>query len=366
MGAIVKGEASAAADFMRATDTDGPPLTPQAEMRSTSLVTGAAGFIGSHVAAELVRMGHLVVGLDDLSGGFRENIPAGVRFVEGSVNSTTLVPRLFDKYRFDYVFHLAAYASEGLSHFVRRFNYSNNLLGSINLINASVNAGSVRCFVFTSSIAVYGTLPAPMTESLAPCPADPYGVAKYAVELDLAAARDVFGLNSIVFRPHNVYGPGQHAGDRYRNVIGIFMRKIMEDRPLSVYGDGSQTRAFTHISEVAPIIAASVARPDAYNQIFNLGSDETTSILDLAEMVSQAMGVALKIEHLPAHAEARHAYCLHDKARAHFGDLIRNVPLEIGLEQLARWIKQNGLRRGNQFRSIEIEKQMPAYWLCPD
>ncbi len=332
---------------------------------ATSLVTGAAGFIGSHVAGQLVQQGHRVVGLDDLSGGFRKNLPEGVCFVDGSTNNTTLVRQLFDIYRFDYVFHLAAYAAEGLSHFIRSFNYRNNLLGSINVINAAINAGTVRCFVFTSSIAVYGKLPPPMTETLAPCPADPYGVAKFAVELDLAAARDVFGLQSIIFRPHNVYGQGQNAGDLYRNVIGIFMKQILEGHPLTVFGDGTQTRAFTHISDVAPIIAASVARPAAYNQIFNLGSDKPTSILDIAGLVSRAMGVAPRIEHLPARNEAHHAYCVHDKARAYFGDLMQNVPLETGLAQMAQWIKETGLRQGEQFRAIEIEKKMPACWLCP-
>ena len=335
---------------------------PRHESKPRSLVTGAAGFIGSHVAAELVRMGHLVIGLDDLSGGFRENIPAGVRFVEGSVNNTALVDRLFGKYAFEYVFHLAAYASEGLSHFVRKFNYTNNLLGSVNLINAAIKANTVHCFVFASSIAVYGRSAPPMTEALAPCPIDPYGVAKYAVELDLGAAREMFGLDSIIFRPHNVYGQGQYVSDPYRNVIGIFMKKIMEDQPLSVFGDGSQTRSFTHISEVAPIIAASITRRDAYNGVFNLGSDEATSIIDLADLVSKAMGVARRIEHMPARAEVIHAYCRHDKARACFGDLIRHVPLEEGLGRMARWLKQNGCRQQKRCPDVEIERGMPECW----
>jgi UDP-glucose 4-epimerase len=361
-----KSKRCAGRDSSSAVDAEASARNPRTEASATSLVTGAAGFIGSHVAAELFRLGHRVVGLDDLSGGFRENIPAGVCFVKGSINDTVLIPELFAKHRFEYVFHLAAYATEGLSHFIRMFNYRTNLLGSINLINASVNAGTVKCFVFASSVAVYGNLPAPMTEVLAPCPTDPYGVAKYAVELDLAAAREVFGLQSIIFRLHNVYGQGQNSGDPYRNVIGIFMKQIMEGRPLSIFGDGLQLRAFTHISDVAPVIAASVGRPAACNQIFNLGSDDVTSVLDLAGSVSRAMGVPPRIEYLPARHEARHAYCRHDKARAYFGDLIHNVRLEAGLSQMAGWIKQTKMRRAAQFRSVEIEKEMPACWLCSD
>src|SRR5512141_911037 len=159
----------------------------------TSLVTGGAGFIGSHVAAELLKLGHTVVVLDDLSGGFVENIPAGAHFVEGSILDAALVDRLFAAHAFDYVYHLAAYAAEGLSHFIKRFNYNNNLIGSVNLINASVNH-RIKCFVFTSSIAVYGAGQTPMTEDLVPQPEDSYGIAKLAVEQELKVSKHMFGL----------------------------------------------------------------------------------------------------------------------------------------------------------------------------
>lgn len=135
--------------------------------------------------------------------------------------------------RFDYVYHLAAYAAEGLSHFIKRFNYNNNLIGSINLINASINTG-VKCFVFTSSIAVYGTSPElPMTEATLACPEDPYGIAKYAVEQELKVSHEMFGLDYIIFRPHNVYGERQNIGDKYRNVVGIFMNQILQGKPMT-------------------------------------------------------------------------------------------------------------------------------------
>src|SRR6266496_1420624 len=138
----------------------------------TSLVTGGAGFIGSHVAKHLVREGHRVVVLDDLSGGFKDNVPAETTFVEGSILDSEMINSLFQEHKFDYVYHLAAYAAEGLSHFIKRFNYNNNLIGSINLINAAINTG-VKCFVFTSSIAVYGSSPElPMTEATYPHPED--------------------------------------------------------------------------------------------------------------------------------------------------------------------------------------------------
>src|ERR1041384_6028239 len=129
------------------------------------LVTGGAGFIGSHVARELLTLGYSIVILDDLSGGFQENLPAQVEFIEGSINDVPLISSLFEKYKFIYVFHLAAYAAEGLSHFIKRYNYTNNVIGSINLINESVNH-DVKCFVFTSSIAVYGAGQVPMREDM--------------------------------------------------------------------------------------------------------------------------------------------------------------------------------------------------------
>src|SRR3954463_15013657 len=147
------------------------------------LVTGGAGFIGAHVARHLLEAGHDVVVLDDLSGGYEENVPAGATFIAGAGAGPELVDELFRPHDFVHVFHLAAYAAEGLSHFIRRFNYTNNVLGSVNLINEAVKTGT-RCLVFTSSIAVYGPGQTPMREDMTPEPEDPYGVAKYAVELD--------------------------------------------------------------------------------------------------------------------------------------------------------------------------------------
>ncbi|MDD4736021.1 MAG: NAD-dependent epimerase/dehydratase family protein [Kiritimatiellae bacterium] len=327
-----------------------------------SLITGAAGFIGSHVADALIAMGHSVVALDDLSGGFRENIPKDALFVEGSVTDVSLIDRIFTEHRPDYVYHLAAYAAEGLSHFIKRYNYSNNLIGSINLINASVNAGCVKCFVFTSSIAVYGAGQVPMAEDMIPQPEDPYGISKYAAELDLKESHEMFGLNHVIFRPHNVYGDRQNIGDPYRNVIGIFMNQILQRKPLTVFGDGLQTRAFSHVDDVAPIIARSVERPEAFNQVFNIGADKPYSILELAQTVQRAMGVSSEIKHLGARNEVAHAFSTHAKIQQVFPDLIRNISLEEGLSRMSAWVKHAGARQGKPFGHIEVMKNMPASW----
>lgn len=327
-----------------------------------SLVTGSAGFMGSHVAQELLRMGHNVVGLDDLSGGVVENNPEGVEFVQGSITDVPLVNELFTEHRFDYVFHLAAYAAEGLSHFIKRFNYTNNLLGSVNLINASVNAATVKCFVFTSSIAVYGANQVPMAEDMVPQPEDPYGIAKYAVEMDLHESHEMFGLNRVVFRPHNVYGERQNIGDRYRNVIGIFMNQLMQGKAMTIFGDGNQTRAFSYVSDVAPIIARSVERPTCWNQTFNIGADKPYSVLELARVVAKAMGIEPRIVHLDPRSEVVHAFSSHEKVRQFFGDLIKNVPLNDGVRRMAAWAVKVGARESKKFDEIEVEKKMPPSW----
>jgi len=328
----------------------------------TSLVTGSAGFIGSHVADSLLEMGHHVVGLDDLSGGYLSNVSEGVDFHQGDICDTALVQRLFDENHFDYVFHLAAYAAEGLSHFIRRFNYTNNLLGSANLINAAVNAGTVRCFVFTSSMAVYGSNQVPMREDMTPMPEDPYGVAKYAVEMDLKQAHEMFGMDYVIFRPHNVYGARQNIADRYRNVIGIFMNKLMAGEKMTVYGDGLQTRAFSHISDVAPIIARSIERPAAFGEIINVGADQPYTILEMASEVAKALGVSQAVTHLEARNEVKHAWTDHTKLKRLFGDLIQNVALSEGLERMAEWALQQGSFTPTRFEHIEIEKGLYSFW----
>ena len=331
-------------------------------MSANILVTGAAGFIGSHVCGELIRKKHRVVALDDLSGGFAENVAADAVFVKGSINDAALIQRLFAEHHFDYVFHLAAYAAEGLSHFIKHFNYTNNLLGSVNLINAAVNTGTVKCFVFTSSIAVYGRNQLPMIEDAVPQPEDPYGIAKYAVELDLKEAHEMFGLNHVIFRPHNVYGENQNIGDRYRNVIGIFMNQIMQHQPMTIFGDGSQTRAFSYIADVAPVIAASIERPAAYNQVFNVGADKAYSVSELARVVAQAMNAKPDIKHLDARNEVVHAYSAHEKVQKHFGDLIKNVSLEEGVGRMAAWAKKTGIQHGQIFDAVEVKKNLPPSW----
>lgn len=332
-------------------------------MTDTVLVTGAAGFMGSHLVDELVDMGYQVIALDDLSGGYRDNVNEQAVFIEASVTDHEAINEIFETHRPRYVYHLAAYAAEGLSHFIRRFNYTNNLIGTVNLLNASINYG-VQHFVFTSSIAVYGSAPPPMAEDMTPQPEDPYGIAKYACEQDIHQAHEMFGLTYTIFRPHNVYGERQNVADRYRNVIGIFMNQLMQDKPLTVFGDGKQTRGFTYVGDVAPVIAQAPHNPDACNEVFNLGADTPVSVNELAQEVGAVMGKEPEIRYLPARHEVVHAYAIHDKVRTVF-DLPDDyeTPLHDGLRQMWPWVQEHGARKTPKFENIEVKKNMPTIWL---
>ncbi len=325
------------------------------------LVTGAAGFMGSHVADHCLQLGMDVVATDDLSGGFLENVPEGATWVEGDLRDAGFTHSLWDHGPYDFVYHLGAYAAEGLSHFIRAYNYRTNLEASVNLINAAV-LGDVKRFVFTSSIAVYGTGQVPMREDMTPKPEDPYGISKYAVELDLAAARHMFGLEYTVFRPHNVYGERQNIADPYRNVIGIFMNNVMQGQPMPVYGDGSQTRAFSHIADVAPIIARAPLVPEATNAVFNIGADQPHSILELAETIAAAFDVECDIDHLEARVEVVDAFSDHSKVRRVFGSS-DSIALDEGLRRMAQWVRERGPQEQIEFPGeIEIPRRMPPSW----
>lgn len=326
----------------------------------TVIVTGCAGFIGSHVCQHLLDAGHSVIGLDDLSGGFIENVPNEVCFYKGSTLNHEMVDSIFQHHSPTHVIHLAAYATEGLSFHIRRFNYLNNLVSTVNLINAAVNHG-VEGFTFTSSMSVYGDQTPPFTEDMPTKPVDPYAVAKDGAEKDLRIAGDVHGLKWCIIRPYSVYGPKQNIADAYRNVAGIHMNQALRGEPLTIFGSGEQRRAFSYISEVAPVIAATVDR-DVWGQVFNVGGSLNYSINHLAESISQAMGVEHKVVHLPPRHEVAMAWCDNRKTKDTFPDLFKPVPLSAGLELMAEWAKKRGPQTCKPFANIEILKNLHPKW----
>jgi len=329
-------------------------------MRPKTLVTGAAGFIGSHLTEALLVKGHEVVALDDLSGGFSKNLPTSCEFVQGSVVDPKLGISVFRKHRFDYVYHAAAYAAEGLSHFIRLHNYSNNVLGSAALINASIKS-EVKCFVFFSSIAVYGKGQLPMTENMRPHPEDPYGIAKFSVEMDLEAAHAMFGLPYVVFRPHNVYGEKQNLNDRFRNVVGHFCRQLLQGEPLSVFGDGRHRRAFTYVGDIADILARAAETESAHQQVFNIGADQPVSVMELARLISDISGRNTGISHLPARLEVVDAFSSHEKLEKVFGAM-KKTSLRAGLEKTWRGAMGEKLEPFRLGLEIEVSKNLPPSW----
>jgi len=325
-----------------------------------SLVTGGAGFIGSHVADHLAKLGHKVIVLDDLSGGFRNNVNKKHIFVKGSITDEKVLDKIFKEYDFNYIYHLAAYAAEGLSHFIRKFNYENNIIGSINLINRAIK-NKIEHFIFTSSIAVYGTAQVPMLESMTPKPKDPYGIAKYVVEQDLEAAKEMFGLTYTIFRPHNVYGERQNYTDAYRNVLGIFINNVMRNKPMTIFGDGKQTRAFSYIDDVAPYIARTVEVRAARNKVFNIGSDKVCTILELSEKIAKEMGVKLQLRFLPPRNEVMHAFSGHKEFRRVF-NITGEVDLDTGIRRMVKWVEAMGPKKTKKFKNIELTENLPPSW----
>jgi UDP-glucose 4-epimerase len=216
--------------------------------------------------------------------------------------------------------------------------------------------------VFASSIAVYGSGQVPMREDMTPKPEDPYGIAKYAVELDLAAARATFGLEHVIFRPHNVYGEFQNIGDRYRNVIGIFMNQILQGVPMTVFGDGTQQRAFTYVGDIVGPIARAAWTSAAYGRVFNVGADVACSVNDLAAYVADAMDApGHPVTRLPERHEVRVAFSDHGAAANVFG-AGSHTTLREGLSRMASWARRAGARPTKPFAAIEIERGLPAAW----
>jgi UDP-glucose 4-epimerase len=327
---------------------------------ATILVTGAAGFIGSHVVDALIAQGHRVLAFDDLSGGFSGNVHEQAQFIQGSITDEKLVNHIFDQNDVEYVFHLGAYAAENLSHFIRKYNYENNVIGSIHLINAAIKH-NIKCFVFTSSIAAYGDIPSPMKEEDHPRPCDPYGIAKLAVELDLQSAHKIFGLNYIIFKPHNVYGPRQNMEDKYRNVVTIFINQMMQNKPVTVFGDGEQTRSFSFVTDVAQTIAKSINVSEAYNKSFNIGADESSTVNQLAQVIAGTLDVAPNVVHLQERKEVKHAHADHTKVKELLG-YNTSVTLAEGIAQTVAWAATVGKREQKEFTNVEIKKNLPDGW----
>ena len=327
------------------------------------LVTGAAGLLGSHFCDYLLSSGHKVVGIDNLSGGYRENVDPSVVLYTNDLCDSGAVDSIMKRHKFDFVYHFAAYAAVGLSPFIRGFNYKNNVLASVNLINSSIKY-KVRKFVFASSMDVYGEQKPPFRETMKPNPQDPYGIAKYAIEMDLDNAWRQFGLNYSIIRPHNIIGPKQNIWDRYRNVAGIWIRKAMAGAPLSIYGTGEQRRAFSDIKYYMEPFYQLLHNRKTDQQIINIGADAHVSINALASIVQDVahtkMGVRPLREYLDPRDEVGMMWCNHEKAKIllNFDDKTDLYDL---IEKTWDWAVQIRPKEV-RYMEYEIDKGMYPYW----
>jgi UDP-glucose 4-epimerase len=330
-------------------------------MMKTILITGVAGMIGSRMAEWIIehQKEYNIVGIDNLSGGYIENIPAGVEFVQADL-ATENLDDIFSKYAVEYVLHFAAYAAEGLSPFIRKYNYTNNLVATANIVNACIKY-KVKRLVFTSSMAVYGHSPAPFTESTPAQPADPYGVAKMACELDIQIAGEQHQLDWCILRPHNVYGRNQNIWDKYRNVLGIWMYQHLNNQAFSIFGDGSQKRAFSAIEDCLLPMWNAMVLPVASKQIINIGSDIEISVLSAAETLKEVMGQDAQIQFLEQRHEVKNAYSTHDKAVSILGYSDR-TSLKEGLTAMWAWAIKQPKRKRMEWDAYEIDNGMYDSW----
>jgi UDP-glucose 4-epimerase len=330
----------------------------------TILITGVAGLIGSNLSRYLLDRNYNVIGIDNLSGGYKDYVDDRLitknQFFEFDLTNEKLLKNLFREYNIDYVYHFAAYAAEGLSPFIRNYNYTNNILSSVNIINECINF-DVKKMIFTSSMAVYGVGSPPFKESQLPSPIDSYGVAKYAVEMDLYQANKQFDLKYNIIRPHNIVGVYQNIWDRYRNVIGIWIRKALNNENLSIYGDGEQTRAFSDIKYYLEIFEKLLYQAD--NETFNIGADNYYKIKDVAlivKKIANKYGYKTELEFLQPRHEVKEAYCDHEKAKSLL-NFVDNTKLEELVEEMFVWaIKQpNRVVKNMEY---EIVKNIYDYW----
>lgn len=295
------------------------------------VITGIGGLLGSRLAKWILEniSGCVVIGVDDWSCGFRENVPQGVETFSVTLGQT----RLGFVEGADAVFHFAAHAAECLSPFMRVQSYRNNVLSTAAIVNWCVNQ-RVRRLVYASSIAVYGRGVAPFLEKDPTIPVDPYGNGKLACERDIMIAGEQHGLSYCILRLFNVYGPGQNIWDRHRNVLGIWMRALLEDRPLVVYGDGGQVRSFTYIDDILPAMWNAAVLPDAAGQIYNLGSSNPTAVNYAAEKLIDVAGRG-SITHTSPRHEVDRAWCSTKKSAA-LGWTPKTYLTE-GLEAMWEW-----------------------------
>lgn len=327
------------------------------------LITGVAGLLGSRLADWIVENlpSVHIVGIDNLSGGYKENVNDKVEFWETDLvtSKTEVLDYIFEKYKFDYVYHFSAYAAEGLSPFIRSFNYQNNLVATSRVVNQCIKH-DVKRLVFTSTMAVYGHGNPPFDESHLPAPVDPYGIAKYACEMDIQVAGEQHDLDWCIIRPHNVYGIKQNIWDRYRNVLGIWMYQHLNNEPMTIFGDGEQRRAFSFVDDCLEPLWKAAVDPRASKQIINLGSSVFYSINEANKVLRDVIGGG-EVSYKEQRHEVKNAHPTWTKSMELL-DYEDKTDLKQGLEIMWQWAKQQPKRGRFVWDSYELDKGIYSFW----
>jgi len=334
------------------------------------VITGVAGLVGANFCEYVLNNKdtlniNKVFGVDDLSGGYIENLPLDnihFHFIKADLTNNDdqkLIENIFEKNKISYIFHYSAYAAEGLSPFIRQFNYISNIIPTTFLINMSIKY-NIKRFIFTSSMATYGRNTTPFTEDMIPNPIDPYGIAKYACEMDLKTAYEQHGLEYCIILPHNIFGKYQNIWDPYRNVLGIWMYQALSNKPFTIYGDGEQTRAFSYIDDILPCLWRAAVSPNAKNQRINLGGKHHITLNNAAKLVAEITGTN-NIIHLEPRHEVKHAWSSHDKSEKILG-YTENTSIKQGLKLMWNWAKKQPPKQPQYWKQYELDKDLYSYW----
>lgn len=326
----------------------------------TILITGVAGLIGSRLADWIIenKPDYKVVGIDDLSGGYIENVNPNVKFY--NCNLLDDISHIFYENKPDYVYHFAAYAAEGLSPFIRKYNYKNNLVVTASVINECIKH-NVKRLVFTSTLAVYGHGNYGIfDEDQLPCPIDPYGVAKYACEMDIKIAGEQHGLDWCIIRPHNVYGINQNIWDKYRNVLGIWMFQYMNGEPMTIFGDGEQKRAFSYIDDILEPLWNAAFNDKASKEIINLGGVEEWTINNANKVLLEVIKDG-NVVYKEARHEVKHSIPTYQKSIDILG-FEHKTSLKDGLSKMWKWAKEQPVRNRFVWNEYELENGIYSFW----
>ena len=326
------------------------------------LVTGVAGFLGSHLAEKLAKMNHKVVGVDNMIGGYKDNIPKNINFFKFDCCDLKKMNKIMKNV--DVVYHCAATAHEGLSVFAPFEISKNNFLASVSVFTAAV-AQKIKRIIFCSSMARYGDQRTPFTENMNPKPIDPYAISKVAAENVLINLCELNKIDWVIAVPHNIIGPRQKYDDPFRNVVSIMINRMLQKKAAIIYGDGEQKRCFSYIDDCINCLMPMLDQKNLNKQIINIGPDEEfVTINKIAEICSNVTGSNLKpIYKKDRPREVKHASCSADKARKLL-NYETKTDLQTGILKTFNYIKKRGPKPFDYHINLEIKNELtPESWL---